>query len=125
VTVNTAFERRRLEHDFPFRVGEDVERTKRLLLGSLEGIDDVLDDPAPDAIVVDFTDTALKIRLRWWIAPPSQYELRTGLDAVLSAINARLRADRDRLAKAGESGHTGSSREAKQADVHVRATQDV
>jgi small conductance mechanosensitive channel len=121
VTVNTAFEKRRLEHDFPFNIGEDVDRMKRLLLGSLDGVRDVLDDPPPDAVVVDFTDTALKIRLRWWIDPPSQYELRNGLDAVLTAVNDRLRAERDRLAAAGRSGHTDASREPKQTET-LRAT---
>lgn len=117
VTVNTAFQRRRLEHDFPFRIGEDVDRMKSLLLASLEAVPEVLDDPAPDAIIVDFTDTALKIRLRWWIAPPSQYELRNGLDVVLAGVNARLGAERERIASAGRTGRPESGREAPQADA--------
>jgi small conductance mechanosensitive channel len=123
VTVNTAFTKRRLEHDFPFKIGEDVERAKALLLGALRGVADVLREPAADAVVVDFTDTSLKIRLRWWIEPPSQYELRNGLDAVLANVNERLRHERERLAAAGQSGHADASREARQVDT-VRARSD-
>jgi small-conductance mechanosensitive channel len=118
VTVNTAFQHRRLEHDFPFRIGDDVERMKALLLASLRDAAGVLRDPAPDALVVDLTDTALKIRLRWWIDPPAHYELRNGLDTVLTAVNERLRRERERLAAAGQSGQTPASREAEGRDVH-------
>lgn len=117
VTVNTAFERRRLEHDFSFRIGEDVARAKTQLLSALDDVPDVLDDPAPDAVVVDFTDASLKIRLRWWIAPPSQYELRNGLDAVLARVNDRLKAERERIAAAGKSGRTEAGRDARQVDT--------
>jgi small-conductance mechanosensitive channel len=117
VTVNTAFEKRRLEHDFPFKLGEDVERIKALLLGALDGVPDVLPDPSADAIVVDLTDTALKIRLRWWIAPPSQFELRTGLDVVLAAVNEALRHERERVAPAGTSGRAEDGKVSRVGDA--------
>ena len=104
VTVNTAFDKRRLEQDFTFPVDADVESRKRLLLDALEGVDDVLDDPAPDAVITDMTESVIKIRLRWWIAPPSQYELRNGLDAVLARVAAALARER-----------ADSKREAEQA----------
>jgi small-conductance mechanosensitive channel len=99
VTVNTAFEQRRLEHDFAFKVGENVERMKHLLLDVLDSVPGVLDNPPPDARVVDLTDAGIKIRLRWWIAPPAQYELRNGLDLVLIRVNDRLSRERERLAE--------------------------
>jgi small-conductance mechanosensitive channel len=108
VTVNTAFDKRRLEQDFTFPVDVDVDSRKRLLLGALEGVNDVLDEPAPDAVIADITESVMKIRLRWWIAPPSQYELRNGLDAVLARVAAALareRADAKRDAEQGR--HAG------------------
>jgi small-conductance mechanosensitive channel len=92
---------------------------KALLLGALDGVPDVLPDPPADAIVVDLTDTALKIRLRWWIAPPSQFEMRTGLDVVLAAANEALRHERDRIARAGTTGRTDGSHDVPASSATV------
>ena len=54
VTVNTAFATRRLEYDFKLRAGVDVEQAKSAILRVLHESDDVLADPAPDALLVRF-----------------------------------------------------------------------
>jgi small-conductance mechanosensitive channel len=125
VTVHTAFEHRRLEHDFVLKPGVDVERTKRILLGALDGVDDVKRDPPADALVVDLTDAVLKLRLRWWISPPSNYELRDAFDQVLANAAAALTRERERIDRAAaaalSSDATGAQRQ--QRDDTPRGTQ--
>jgi small conductance mechanosensitive channel len=120
VTVHTAFQQRRLEHDFVFKPGADVARLRRLLLSALDGIDDVMRDPAPDAVVVDLTDTVLKIRLRWWVSPPSNYELRDGFDKVLARADALLAQERDRASR--EAAERKAKEEAKVGERASDAT---
>lgn len=111
VTVHTAYEKRRLEHDFTFKPGADVGRLKGLLLDALDGVPDVMREPAPDAVITDLTDAALKIRLRWWISPPSNYELRDAFDAVLARADAALAQEKARAGAAAQA----REREAQQA----------
>lgn len=53
VTVNTAFENRRLEYDVGIGYGDDIATAKRLILEAIRETDGVLESPASDAIVVE------------------------------------------------------------------------
>ncbi|MEP0859117.1 mechanosensitive ion channel family protein, partial [Trichocoleus sp. DQ-U1] len=70
VTVNTAFENRRLQYDVGIGYGDDIDRAKQLILEAIASVDGVLEDPAPDALVVDLADSTVNIRARWWVQPP-------------------------------------------------------
>ncbi|HWG84055.1 MAG TPA: mechanosensitive ion channel family protein [Deinococcales bacterium] len=90
VTVNTAFEKRRLEYDVGIGFGDDVEQARALILAVLREADGVLPDPAPEALVVDLAESSVNIRARWWISPPRQADTFAARDTVLAAIKTRL-----------------------------------
>ncbi|MDB9356524.1 mechanosensitive ion channel family protein, partial [Nodularia spumigena CS-587/03] len=70
VTVNTAFENRRLEYDVGVGYGDDLDWTKQLMLEAMHSVDVVLKDPPPDVLVMELADNSVNIRARWWIQPP-------------------------------------------------------
>lgn len=93
VTVNTAREQRRIEHDLVLPAPVDVQAAKDAILRVLAGAPHVLREPAPDVLLTGFTDKNATLRLRWWIEPPHQYELQQGLDAVLVRVRDAVAAD--------------------------------
>jgi len=93
VTVNTAWEKRRLEYDVGVGYGDDIERAKQLILEAIASVDEVLKDPAPEALVVELAGSSVNIRARWWITPPRRNDALNTQDQVLSAIKARLTAN--------------------------------
>lgn len=90
VTVNTAYEKRRLQYDIGIGYGDDIARAKQVMLAALEDIPDVLREPAPDAIVVDLAASSVNIRLRWWVHPPRQLDVLNVQDVVLERIKTSL-----------------------------------
>lgn len=94
VTVNTAYDRRRLQYDIGIGYGDDIQKAKEIILEVLNSRDDILGDPAPEAIVVELADFTINIRARWWIEPPRRADAMTSFDWVLENIC-------DRLVKAG------------------------
>lgn len=90
VTVNTANDKRRLEHDVGIGYGDDVEHAKQVMLQALAGVEEVVHDPAPEALVVDLAESSVNIRLRWWIHPPRQADLFAARDAVLHKVVVAL-----------------------------------
>ena len=96
VTVNTAHEIRRLEYDFGLGFGDDIARAKGILLQVVQSIPGVLQEPAPDVLVVRLAESSINVRLRWWIEPPRQFDVLTSQDLVLEkAANALLAAGID------------------------------
>ena len=94
VTVNTANEKRRLQYDVGIGYGDNIAQAKKILLDTMNGIDDVLKEPAPDALVVDLAGSSVNIRIRYWIAPPRQADVLHTQDEVLEKV-------KDSLTKAG------------------------
>ncbi|MBH8552971.1 mechanosensitive ion channel family protein [Nostocaceae cyanobacterium CENA357] len=90
VTVNTAFENRRLEYDIGVGYGDDLEWTKQLMLEAMHSVDIVLKDPAPDALVMELAESTVNIRARWWISPPRRADSLDSRDQVISAIKRKL-----------------------------------
>ena len=86
VTVNTAFDHRRLEYDIGLMSNTDMQQAKMLILTAIHALDGVLREPAPDALVVGIEDNRLVIRVRWWIHPPRRIDALDTQDAVLSSI---------------------------------------
>lgn len=94
VTVNTAFEQRRWQCDIGVAYSDDIERAKRLIIAALAGVDGVLAQPPPDALVTEFNPDAVVIRATWWTMPPTRRSIFQTQDAVLMAIRNSLRANR-------------------------------
>jgi small conductance mechanosensitive channel len=90
VTVNTAFENRRLEYDVGIGYGDDIDEAKRLILEAIYETEGVLPEPAPDAIVVDLAESTVNVRARWWVQPPLRAEVLDLQDRVLIAIKKKL-----------------------------------
>ncbi|MBW4623111.1 MAG: mechanosensitive ion channel family protein [Cyanosarcina radialis HA8281-LM2] len=90
VTVNTAYENRRLEYDIGIGYGDNVDEAKRLMLEAIGSIDEVLKDPAPDVLAMELADSSINIRARWWIKPPRRMDELRSRDKVISAIWQKL-----------------------------------
>ncbi|NJK66137.1 MAG: mechanosensitive ion channel family protein [Richelia sp. CSU_2_1] len=90
VTVNTAFENRRLEYDIGIGYGDNLDRAKQLMLEAMQGVDDVLKNPAPDVLVMELAESSINIRVRWWIAPPRRLDGLRSRDKVISAIKKKV-----------------------------------
>jgi small conductance mechanosensitive channel len=90
VTVNTAFENRRIEYDIGIGYGDDLEKAKRLMLEAIYSVDEVLRDPAPDVLALELDESSVNIRARWWIKPPRRIDDLRSRDKVISAIRQKL-----------------------------------
>ncbi|MBD1852785.1 mechanosensitive ion channel family protein [Leptolyngbya sp. FACHB-711] len=93
VTVNTAFEHRRLEYDVGIGYSDDIDEAKRLILEAIHETEGILSDPAPDAIVVDLAESTVNIRARWWVKPPRRADVLNLQDRALTAIKNKLVAN--------------------------------
>jgi small conductance mechanosensitive channel len=93
VTVNTAFENRRLEYDIGIGYGDDINEARRFILEAIHETDGVLETPAPDAIVVELAGSTVNIRARWWVQPPRRADVLDLQDRVLTNIKNKLTAN--------------------------------
>ena len=46
---------------------EDVDRAKRLFMEAIQGIEGIVDDPAPQLLAAELGDSALTMNLRFWV----------------------------------------------------------
>ncbi|MBD2774008.1 mechanosensitive ion channel family protein [Iningainema tapete] len=90
VTVNTAFDNRRIEYDVGIGYGDDIDQAKQLMLEAIHSVDEVLKDPAPDVLVMELAESTVNIRARWWIKPPRRADDLTSRDKVICAIKQKL-----------------------------------
>ncbi len=93
VTVNTAFDKRRIEYDFGIGYGDDIDHAKQLILETIRETEGVLSDPAPDVLVMELADFTVNIRGRWWIQPPRRADTLDFRDKVLTAVKNKLTAN--------------------------------
>lgn len=90
VKVNTAFDKRRLQYDIGIGYGDSIEEAKKIILDVLDNTPEALQDPAPEALVVDLAASTINIRARWWITPPRRADALDAQDKILTAINNRM-----------------------------------
>lgn len=93
VLVNTAFEKRRLEYDIGIGYGEPINRAKALILEAIRSTPGVIEEPAPDVLVIDLAESTLNLRMRWWVDPPRQIDVLEVKDQVLTAVFNKLTAN--------------------------------
>lgn len=93
VTVNTAFENRRLEYDVGIGYGDDIDLAKQLMLDAMLSVDEVLKDPAPDVLAMELAGSTVNIRVRWWVHPPRRADNLISRDKVITAIKKKLVAN--------------------------------
>ncbi len=90
VKVITAYASRRTEIEFTLDYGTDVEKAKTTILGvlgSTEGIDEI---PAPDVLTMNFSDSGLVLRVRYWVTP-SKADVLATRDRAMTSLRAALR----------------------------------
>jgi small conductance mechanosensitive channel len=92
VTVNTAYESRRIEYDVGIGYGDDADRARELVLQALRELEGILQDPAPDVLVMELADYSVVLRVRWWIKPPRRADALDSRDRVLAAVKHTLLA---------------------------------
>ena len=90
VTVNTAFDKRRLQYDIGIGYGDDIAEAKRIILDVLRNTQDIMQDPPPEALVVDLAGSTINIRARWWINPPRRADAMDTRDRILTQLNNKL-----------------------------------
>ncbi len=57
----------RLESDLDIEYGEDLERVRQVLGDAVRSVDEVLKDQPVQVLFIDFGNSAMTIRVRWWI----------------------------------------------------------
>lgn len=93
VTVNTAYDKRRLQYDVGIGYGDDIAQARKLMLEAMREVEGVMQDPAPEALVMDLAESSVNIRARWWVDPPRQADVLDAQDKVLEAIKNKLSAN--------------------------------
>ncbi len=91
VIVITAYDMVRSEYDVGIGYGDDIAEAKRIALETMQGIDGVLADPAPDVLTWDLAGASVNIRIRWW-SKPVRGEVVVLRDKVLQAVKESLSA---------------------------------
>jgi small conductance mechanosensitive channel len=92
VTVNTAYDKRRLQYDVGIGYGDDIATARQLVVEAMRSVEGVLADPAPDVLVVDLAGSSVNLRARWWINPPRRADIMDAQDRILEAIKNTLTA---------------------------------
>ncbi len=92
VTVNTAYDQRRLAVTVGIGYGDDIAAARALILDTLQGIDGLLGDPAPTVLVRELGDFSVNLEVRFWINPPVRREAVEAQDLVLEALKNALPA---------------------------------
>jgi small conductance mechanosensitive channel len=93
VTVNTAYERRRIPYDVSVKGSDDAQRVQKLLERTVRsGIEGVAPDPVATAVLISIAGGALTFRLFWW-SRSERLDYLVVQDRVLAAVYAALRAE--------------------------------
>ncbi|MGY2132579.1 mechanosensitive ion channel family protein [Hymenobacter sp. HD11105] len=93
VTVNTAYDQRRLQYDVGIGYGDDIAKARQLMLEAVSEVEGVLHVPAPEALVMELAESSVNIRVRWWVNPPRQADVLDAQDKVLESIKNKLTAN--------------------------------
>lgn len=89
VVVNTAFDKRRSQYDIGVGCNDDWALSRKTMIDACASVENVLSDPAPEAIPVELGDFANVIRLRWWTAS-DQSTVRHTTGEVLQSVYQAL-----------------------------------
>jgi small-conductance mechanosensitive channel len=71
--------------------GTDLEQARDTMINAVQGVEGVLEDRPVEALFLEFGDSALVFRVRWWIE--SYVDTRRMFDSVNTAIYQALQAE--------------------------------
>ncbi len=90
VTVNTAYDQRRLSVNVGIGFGDDIGGAKRVVLDTVATLPGILTQPTPTVLVTELGDFAVNLEVRFWIDPPARREALEAQDQVLQALKSAL-----------------------------------
>jgi len=79
----------RLEVHIGVAYGTDINKAREVMVNAASGVEGVLTDKPVEALFLEFGDSALIFRVRWWLS--SYYDARRMFDRVNSAVYEALR----------------------------------
>jgi small conductance mechanosensitive channel len=89
VLVNTAYSRRRSEHELTINNADEIADAKARSLAAVEQVEGVLHDPPPEVLVTSLGTSKTRLRVRWWTAA-ARREMLTVQDRVITALRQAL-----------------------------------
>lgn len=66
VVVNTAYDTQRSQYDVGIGYGDDLREAAKVILKAVKASPGVLEDPAPEVLVVELAGSTVNLRPRWW-----------------------------------------------------------
>jgi small conductance mechanosensitive channel len=66
VTVGTAFKQVRSVYDVGIGYADDIEAARSVILGALDGLEGVMQEPKPEVIPWEIGPSSVNLRVRWW-----------------------------------------------------------
>jgi len=97
LVVNYAYpnDQYRLEIHIGVAYGSDLEKARSVMVSAVEGVEGVLKDRPVEALFLEFGDSALVFRVRWWLE--SYVDTRRMFDRVNTAIYNALKKENIQL----------------------------
>ena len=80
----------RLQIELGVAYGSDIEQVRQVLIDAVKSVEGVLQDQPVEALFLEFGDSALIFRVRWWL--DDYYDTRRMFDKVNTAIYNALNA---------------------------------
>ena len=78
----------RLQSDIGIEYGEDLDNVRKVLGDAVRGVDDVLKDQPVQVLFIEFGESSMTIRVRWWIDTYS--DKRMAQDKVNTALQEAI-----------------------------------
>jgi small conductance mechanosensitive channel len=102
VIVNTAMGTRRWQYDVDVKGTGSLQELKDMLVNVVRGVPGVLQDPGPEALIVDVTPDSVKARILWSTKDAHQHQMLGSYDqvsmAVVDALDKRQDAAKEQRA---------------------------
>lgn len=93
ITNYSKTNRLRLETDVGVDYQTDLAAAARVAVGAMERVDVVASQPPPDVIRHEFADSAVILRLRYWITTPSVQEKWRAQNAVVESVKEAFESE--------------------------------
>jgi small conductance mechanosensitive channel len=90
VTVNTAYDKRRISILIGIGYADDTILAKKVILGAISKIEGILTDPAPYFLITNYGGSSVDLEIRFWLSPPRRLDVLQMRDAVLQVLKPAL-----------------------------------
>ncbi|RLD05878.1 MAG: mechanosensitive ion channel family protein, partial [Chloroflexota bacterium] len=97
LVVNYAYpnDQYRLEIHIGVAYGTDIEKAREVMVNAVKGVEGVLQDRPVEALFLEFGDSSLTFRVRWWLE--SYVDTRRMFDRVNTALYKALNKEKIQL----------------------------